>query len=84
MNWQVDDNMTSKLILRHIPNRYFYKCAVFFFGLMYINYKYRPGEGFLLFSGNGIGSLGRLLNFLVVIVFGSIESKNDIPYCFHL
>ena len=32
------------------------------------------GEGFLLFSGRGIGSFGLLLSFLVIVGFTSMKS----------
>lgn len=35
------------------------------------------GAGFLRLSGIGTGSLGRLLSFLVMMGFTSIESVND-------
>lgn len=36
--------------------------------------KWISGAGFLLLSGMGTGSFGRLLNFLVMMGFTSIES----------
>lgn len=37
-------------------------------------YKWISGAGFLLLSGMGTGSFGRLRNFLVMMGFTSIES----------
>ncbi len=55
------------------------KHLVFLFTFMQLSASVKriSGEGFLLFSGMGVGSFGLLRNLRVVIVFTSMESAHN-------